>query len=201
MADHIPWDSLYRARGTGRLPWHSGAAEPGLFDLVRNEIVSRCRALDVGCGQGTEAVFLALAGFEVTGVDISRQALSRAAKLARLLGAKVRLRRADALRLPFRAGAFGFANDRGCFHHVAPPDRARYAAEVARVLRPGGQLFLRAFSDRADPTRGPLCLTAKEIRAALAPHFDIASLRRYEGMGNGGPPSIPMWACLAKRRR
>jgi SAM-dependent methyltransferase len=51
--------------------------------------------------------------------------------------------RADLLRLPLQSSAFDAVLDRGCFHYLAVRDRARYAAEVARVLRRGGKLLLR----------------------------------------------------------
>jgi SAM-dependent methyltransferase len=63
-----------------------------------------------------------------------------------------RFARADVLRLPFAAGSFALAIDRGCFHYLAPELWTRYAVEIGRVLRPGGRLLLRA------------CLTSAGVR-------------------------------------
>jgi SAM-dependent methyltransferase len=98
------------------------------------------RVLDLGCGLGSELAFLACRGFRGVGVDLSPVALARA--VAR--HPAVRFVRADALHLPFAAGVFDLAIDRGCFHYLLTPDRPAYAAEAARVLAPGGRLFLRA---------------------------------------------------------
>ena len=60
--------------------------------------------------------------------------------------------RADVLALPFAAGVFDVALDRGCFHCLSPARWPDYAAEAQRVLRPGGRMLLRA------------CLTSQGVR-------------------------------------
>jgi len=161
--------------------------------------VKPCRALDVGCGQGTESVFLALARFKVTGLDLTAEALARARKLAALLGAQLEFRRGDVLEMPFAKGSFGFVNDRGCFHHLEPERRGDYAREVSRVLKPGGFLFLRCFSDKAPKGYGPHCISRRELREALNRAFRIRSIRLYPSLGNDGPPATPLYACLAQK--
>lgn len=199
MSDAKPWEDFYGKTATNRLPWHSGAPDSELTDLVRRGIVRPCRALDVGCGQGTESVFLALARFRVTGLDLSAEALRRARKLAALLGAHVDFRRGDVLDMPFARGRFGLVNDRGCFHHIDPERRGEYAREVSRVLKPGGFLFLRCFSDKAAKGRGPHCIRRRELREALGETFRIRSILLYPSLGNDGPPTTPLYACLAQK--
>lgn len=194
------WNKLYRTTPPEKLPWHSGSAEPELIDLVRHEVVKRCRTLEIGCGQGTEAAFLAMAGFDVSAIDIAPAAIARAKKLAKLLGAKVDFRVGSALKLPFRNRAFAFVTDRGCFHCLSAEDRPRWVTEAARVLKPGGTLFLRTFSDKAHPEYGPHCFKRRELLDAVKGHFRVLSLKRYPALGSGGPPSEPLWALLAKRR-
>lgn len=97
-------------------------------------------AVDVGCGLGTEASFLAASGWAVIGIDLSAAAVRAAAASH----AGVRFLRADVLALPLRDASADLLIDRGCFHYVSPADRARYARETRRVLRRGGQFLLRA---------------------------------------------------------
>ncbi|MBI2921568.1 MAG: class I SAM-dependent methyltransferase [Planctomycetes bacterium] len=193
------WNAFYRATSTQDLPWHSGSAEPELMDLVRYGRLKPCRALDVGCGQGTEAVFLALARFKVSAIDIAPRALARAKKLAKLLGAKVDFRLGSALSLPFRAREFAFVTDRGCFHSLGEEERPQWVAEIARVLRPGGTLLLRTFSDKANRQAGPHCFARKELLDAVKGPFRVTSLKMYPALGNGGPPMEPLWALVATR--
>ena len=124
-----------------------------LFDPVRDrqdvarmievmELPVGARILDCPCGQGRHAHLLAEAGYDVDGVDYSRELLERAK--ARGTGATLRYARADMRKLPERWSgrfdavlnvftSFGFFDD--------PGDDVRVIAEFARVLRPGGVLL------------------------------------------------------------
>ncbi len=193
------FDRIYRQR-TSRIPWHSGAPDVELIDVVRRGIVPIGRALDVGCGQGTESVFLALMGFRTTGIDLSARAIGKARRLARLLGARPTLRVASVLDLPLRRASFDFVNDRGCFHSLAPSDRSTYLREVARVLAPRGRLLLRAFSTRAPRDSRPHRFTRPALRTLLAERFVVQWIRLVPLLSAAGPPAIPVWACLARAR-
>jgi ubiquinone/menaquinone biosynthesis C-methylase UbiE len=108
-------------------------------------------ALDIGCGTGREAIFLARCKLRVIGVDFSAEGLAIARRNALAAGAQVDWRQGSALALPVDAACVDFANDRGCFHVVARADRPQYAAEVHRILKPGGCLLLRgAGADAAE---------------------------------------------------
>jgi SAM-dependent methyltransferase len=133
VADHYA-DGTYRW-------WHLSRPSPELLAALGDGwLRPGGRALDVGCGLGTEAGHLAAAGWQVTGVDLSQAALARAAAG----GNGAVFMRADVRQLPFHQDCFDAALDRGCLHYLAPPDRQRYADELRRVLRPGGRLLLRA---------------------------------------------------------
>jgi SAM-dependent methyltransferase len=121
--------------------WHLSRPSPELLAALGDGwLPSSGRALDVGCGLGVEAGYLAATGWQVAGIDLSQVALARAA--AGHDGAA--FMRADVRRLPFHRHCFDAALDRGCFHYLAPQDRPRYADELRRVLRPGAGLLLRA---------------------------------------------------------
>ena len=132
MTDHYA-DGTYRW-------WHLSGPSPELLAALGDGwLRPGGRALDVGCGLGVEAGYLAAAGWQVAGVDLSQVALARAAAG----GDGAAFMRADVGR-PFPQGCFDAALDRGCFHYLDPRGRLRYADELRRVLRPGGRLLLRA---------------------------------------------------------
>jgi ubiquinone/menaquinone biosynthesis C-methylase UbiE len=101
------------------------------------------RALDIGCGAGREAIFLAEAGYEVIGVDISEEGIRIAKERSHEKGLPIDWRVGDALDIPVDSNSIDFANDRGCFHIICEEDRERYAKEIYRVLKPGGTFLLR----------------------------------------------------------
>ena len=133
MTDHYA-DGTYRW-------WHLSGPSPELRQaLADGWLPSSGYALDVGCGLGSEAAHLHGLGCRVAGIDLSAAATAAAA--ARNPGPAYL--RADLLRTPLRSSSVDVCLDRGCFHYLPPGDRDGYAAELRRVLRPGGKLLLRA---------------------------------------------------------
>jgi SAM-dependent methyltransferase len=133
MADHYA-DGTY-------LWWHLSRPSPELVAALGDGwLPGRGRGLDVGCGLGTEAGYLASAGWRAAGIDLSQTALRRAAAGH----GDVAFVRADVCALPFARCCFDAAVDRGCFHYLPAAARPRYSGELRRVLRPGGRLLLRA---------------------------------------------------------
>ena len=122
--------------------WHCSTPPPELLAALDDGwLGDPRRVLDLGCGLGTELGHLADHGVPLAvGVDRSIAPLQR----ARRLHPAVKFVQADVLRLPFPGAGFDVVLDRGCFHSLQAADRPRYAAEVARVLRPGGRFLLRA---------------------------------------------------------
>lgn len=129
--------------------WHLSVPSPELIEAGADGWLGEAgTAVDIGCGLGTEIAYLAAKGWKAVGVDLSEAALSR----ARPAHGGVLFVLADVLALPFPAGVFDVALDRGCFHYLSPARWPDYAAEARRVLRPGGRLLLRA------------CLTSQGVR-------------------------------------
>jgi ubiquinone/menaquinone biosynthesis C-methylase UbiE len=100
--------------------------------------------IDLGCGEGHNAIHFAQLGFRVTGVDISQRAIDTAAHLAKEKGLQINFCAADVLELAeFADDSFDLATDIGCLHMLVREEhRRRYLESVRRVLRPGGVFFL-----------------------------------------------------------
>jgi ubiquinone/menaquinone biosynthesis C-methylase UbiE len=168
--DADSWDLSYRS-GFYLKAWDYRVPTQELVATIASLGLPRgATALDIGCGAGNEAVFMASCGLRTTGVDLSPTALSIAADRAQRAGVSVQWRTGSALALPVPDASVDFANDRGCFHHVAEPDRPAYAREVARVLRPGGRLLLRGCR-RADMTMFVTVTEEVVDRFFAPPHF------------------------------
>jgi len=134
MPDH-DWNEHY---ASGQMPWDSNEPDPALVATVEAGTIPAGRALEVGCGTGTNALWLAAHGFDVLGVDVSALAIDRARAKMGDGAIACRFEVLDFLKHQ-PEGPFDFVFDRGCFHVFdAPEVRARFAALVAGVLAPGG---------------------------------------------------------------
>jgi 2-polyprenyl-3-methyl-5-hydroxy-6-metoxy-1,4-benzoquinol methylase len=111
------WDDQYRTR---KNPWDTGRPDRALQRIVEEARITPCRTLELGCGRGANAVFLAQQGFDVTAVDVSQVALDTARVRARSASATVRFLQADVLELPELGPPFAFVFDRGCYHTCVP---------------------------------------------------------------------------------
>src|SRR5260221_10156924 len=92
MVDTVHWDDRYRS---GDTPWDTGRPSSELQRVLAEEKVPAGRAIDLGCGTGANAVWLAQQGFDVTGVDISPLAIERANARAQAAGVSCRFLVAD----------------------------------------------------------------------------------------------------------
>jgi SAM-dependent methyltransferase len=133
------------------------------------------RVLDLATGTGTSAIFLAERfGCEVVGIDYGRDsvALANAAASEAGLASRVLFEQGDAERLPFEANSFDAVVCECAF--CIFPDKATAAAEIARVLRPGGRLGM------SDLTRsGPLPAELEVLLAWIACIADAQPVSRY----------------------
>jgi SAM-dependent methyltransferase len=121
--------------------WHLSGPSPELLHaLTDGWLPAPGHALDVGCGLGSEAAHLHSLGWQVLGLDLS--AVAPVAAAQRNPGPAYLC--ADLLRTPLQSATLDACLDRGCFQYLARQDRPGYAAELRRVLKPGGKLLLRA---------------------------------------------------------
>lgn len=175
------WDIPYRDMAQGLAIWDTGRPSPQLKKVVRAGAVRPCRVVELGCGTGTDAVYLAGKGFDVTAVDIAPTALALAEKKACKADVKVRWLLADVLRLP-ELKPFDFLYDRGCYHAIRRDFPEQYVAGVRRLTRPGSRILILAGSAKEDSRRrfaGPPRVTEKEIRGDFADGFKLIRLREF----------------------
>jgi SAM-dependent methyltransferase len=103
------------------------------------------RVLELGCGHGRNATYLAGLGCRVDAVDFSAQAIEWATERAKLAGAVVGFQCCSIFDAVFSEGSYDLVYDSGCFHHLPPHRRKDYAELVDRALRPGGSYGLVCF--------------------------------------------------------
>jgi SAM-dependent methyltransferase len=198
-----------QAYRTGRYGWWTDQPSPFAVRVLRQlrHRFPAARLLDLGCGEGRNAIAAARLGFNVTAVDLEPLALKRARAAAKAAGARgIRFRRADALHLPFGRSAFDIVLDYGCLHHQTKADWPAYLASILRVLRPRGLLILSVFSPRFRMFRGARrrwhiaqgsyrrCFTPADLRRLFGRDFRI--LKQVEDTSADGG----FWHVLLARR-
>jgi cyclopropane fatty-acyl-phospholipid synthase-like methyltransferase len=174
---------MYRV---GFTPWDTGEIPEEL--TAELDSLPPGRALDIGCGTGTQAVHMAQRGWQVTGLDDLEQPLRRARDRAAAAGVTVELVKADVTRLEQAGLASGFnlAFDRGCFHGLTGEQRAAYARGVTALAAPGAVLLLMSFA-RNRVVAGPPGADGAEIEAAFAAGWTLASANPDRSPPPAGP--------------
>ncbi|MBI4230623.1 MAG: class I SAM-dependent methyltransferase [Planctomycetes bacterium] len=194
--DVAGWEQAYR---TGELPWDSDTPGRELVRLVESGLVRPGRALDVGCGSGTNAVWLAREGFSVTGIDLSAEAIRLARAKAQAMEARVRFEVANLMDWKGAEASYDLVVDSGCFHsHAFAARRDLYARKIRDLLAPDGRFFLQCFSPKEPGDWGPRRVPLAEIERAFTPLFDLLEIRHRMWRAIDEREGPWSWACLMR---
>lgn len=191
-----PWNASYL---DGPAPWDIGTPQPAVVRLA--EAGGFCGpVLDVGCGTGDNALFIAARGLPVLGVDVAEAALATARQTADDHGIEVAFTIADALHLQRLYRRFETVLDCGLFHTFDASERTEYVASLASVTDSGGTLFVLCFSD-SGPDTGPHPVTRQALTDPFAGHpaWRIASVAP-ELLRTRFADSTPAWLATIDRR-
>ncbi|MEU1122623.1 class I SAM-dependent methyltransferase [Streptomyces sp. NPDC005899] len=206
------WDAFYADRSRP-VPFFVSKPDENLVSWLDRGLLTPGRALDLGCGPGRNALYLASRGFRVDAVDLSPGAVAWAGERAREAGADIRFHCGDAFAEGMPGGPYDLIHDSGCFHHLPPHRRISYLSLVERVLAPGGHLSLTCFaaggtgcelSDtdlyRTAGLHGGLAYTPQSLRW-IFDGLDEVELRRMRDEPAGSPSFGEdfLWAALFRK--
>ena len=172
------------------------------------------RALELGCGEGRNAICMAGKGIEVTAIDISPVAVRHAKKIAKQHRVNVNFLAENIFKIELECHRYSFVYDSGCFHHLTPHRRLSYLDLLDRALVPGGYFGLTCFAwgencaDEVDDwafydvKRVGVAFTEERLREFFGDKYETLYIRKYR---NGVPGTIQglefMWACLFRKRQ
>lgn len=189
----------------GNTPWDNNQPDSELIRVLAEHSIAPCRMLELGCGTGTNAVYLAQQGFDVTAFDLSELAIEKATARAKEAGVDVRLLAASIFDLPDLGDPFSLVFDRGVYHCVRRQGAAKFCQAVAKLTAPGGwYLTLAGNPNEPEPPQGgPPRVSAEEMCRELSGAFDLVLLRefRFDPVTIDGVVDRPLaWSALWRRK-
>ncbi|MEE9443516.1 MAG: class I SAM-dependent methyltransferase [candidate division Zixibacteria bacterium] len=196
-------DKIYRDIPPENIPWNISESPELLINLFESGKIKPGKIVDLGCGVGNYSIWLAQKGFDVTGIDISQQAINLAMKQAENVGIKCRFFACDLLGdLKEFHYSFDFAMDWEVLHHIFPEDRPTYMENVHKLLKANGQYFTVCFSEedksfgttekyRETPLGTTLYFSSEqELRELYKPFFKILEMNTVEIPGKFGVHTV-----------
>lgn len=182
-------------------PWDIGRTQPAMSALLA-EFPPTDPVLDVGCGSGDLAMYLAQLGHRVLGIDFVEAAIEKArGKTASLLPEVARLidfQVADALQPSLLRQKFGSIVDSGFYHLFELNQSEPFIDELARVLLPGGRYYLHAFAIEFSIPNLPRQVSEEELRIRFTQEkgWQILDIRQAEFLSRVAPPVPAIAACI-----
>jgi SAM-dependent methyltransferase len=207
----LDFDALYRGESPAEgfpavatPPWDTKAPKENVIAWQEGGWVHG-DVLDIGCGLGDNAIYLAKSGHNVTGLDISPTALITAERRAKDAGVNVKFAVTDSTKLEGYTEAFDTVVDSGMFHCLDDDGKRSYAAAAHRATRPGATLLLSCFSD-ANPSDDEWprpAVSEQTLRDVLdGAGWDIGSLEpaTWRREIDGNQVEMAFWYVRALRR-
>lgn len=171
-------------------------------------------AIELGCGEGRNAIYIAKQGIRTVGLDISQTAITNAVKNAENNNVNIDFYCFDIFNTTIK-DKYDYVYDSGLFHHLSPHRRITYLEILKSIINPGGYFGLTCFAwgkncaDEVDdwefykePFRAGVAFTKERLIELFQPHFDIVEIRMYkQGISNTIQGLDFMWTCLFKDKR
>lgn len=171
----------------GKPRWDTGIVPPEVVEFVEQHPPGR--ALDIGCGTGTNLLYLMQNGWQVTGVDFSWLAVFKARQRLRKAGFPPNVWVDDATRLTKVKGEYNYILDIGCFHQLSPAGKRAALDSILEILAPDGcwMLYGHCWNPSDSLDHG---LSEQDI-SKVSSRFRI--IRRVDGQEGTRGPSVWLW--------
>jgi SAM-dependent methyltransferase len=190
------WNDFYK-NDVKTMPWYNDKLDADLENEIKQRKITKGRFLDLGTGPGTQAIQLAKMGFDVTGTDLSENAIQKARKL----DGKINFIVDDILNSKLEKNSFDYILDRGCFHVLSNDKWGQYVNKILSILDENGLFFLKCFSVKeVKLDYGPYRFSEQDIRNIFGSDFVIESI--IDTVYQGTLPVFPkaLFAVMSKKK-
>lgn len=141
------WNEFYD-QTFKKIPFFVNKPDENLVSYLEKKMIQPSKVLELGCGAGRNAIYLAKQGCSVVGVDVSDRALQLAQERVDEANINVEFIASNIFELDLQEESFDFIYDSGCFHHIAPHRRVTYIELIHTLLKPNGYFALCSFEEQ-----------------------------------------------------
>lgn len=177
----------------GEAPWEIGRPQPEVENLERSGRF-RGRILDVGCGKGENALYLASKGYDVCAIDFVDIVVQEARKEMTRRALTVDFQTIDALQLNNIGRTFNTVLDSATFHTFSDCQRQTYVNCLRKIMLPKAILHLICFSNLEMRQGGALRITQDEIHNIFSDGWKIETIRETRYLAHIFPDGAKSWA-------
>ncbi len=202
------WDNFYADKNKP-IPFFTNAPDENLVEYVENQRIISGNVLEIGCGNGRNAIYLAQNGFKVHAIDFSHQAIDWAKKQS----SDINFECVSVFDLKDTEQKYDVIYDSGCLHHIKPHRRIQYLQIIHNLLNDNGNFGLVCFNPKGGANisdydvyrdfsmKGGLAFTTEKLESVLHPFFNILEIREMKESENQklfGKDFL--WAILLEKR-
>ncbi|MBC2399614.1 class I SAM-dependent methyltransferase [Clostridium tetanomorphum] len=206
------WNKFYSNKEK-QVPFFKNIPDENLISYFDRGLLTRGKALDIGCGNGRNSLYLAEKGFEVCGIDFSRTSIEWGSELTKEDSRRITFLCKSIFDFESEPESFDFIYDAGCFHHIKPHRRNQYLNIILKYLKPTGYFAMNCFnlngganiSDydvyRDYSMHGGLGFTEHKLKTILESFFEIIEFREMKESSNENIFGKSfLWTILMKKK-
>lgn len=207
------WDKFYVNRSK-QVPFFKNVPDENLISYFDRKLLNGQRALDIGCGNGRNSIYIAKQEFEVKGIDFSKNAIEWAKEVSKDQALDIDFLCQSIFDFQDVVESFDFIYDSGCLHHIKPHRRSQYLENVSKYLKPDGHFAMVCFnlkgganiSDyevyRSGSMQGGLGFSEYKLRTILEPYFEIIEFREMRDLDDEDIFGKSfLWTVLMKKKK
>jgi SAM-dependent methyltransferase len=223
MLDHLfcdptdYWNSIYQDRPE-YMSFLTEYPDENLIKYVDQNMISAKKVLELGCGEGRNAIYMAQQGFSVDAVDISDKAIEYALKKAKEYHLPINFRCENVFDFNMQKNTYDFVYDSGLLHHLMPHRRIQYLKLIYETLKPGSCFglicFASGFEDIGGASEvsdyevyknrrllGGFAYSREKLMDILSDRFELVDLRHMNEYPQGQKFGKSfLWASLWKKK-